>query len=90
MGDSKIEEDSTEVNCQPPPGGCGWVAKIDHGLEVPIIRDFKIRRQNGNENVKKQKKNRFNKQNNNFACASHLFVYFFAVFCTTTTTKCLI
>ena len=31
----------------------------------------------GNENVKKKKSNRFNKQNNNFARASHFFVHFF-------------
>ena len=34
--------------------------------------------------------NRFNKQNNNFAHASHFFVHVFPVFCTTTTWKCLI
>ena len=33
----------------------------------------------GNENVKK-KNNRFNKQNNNSARASHFFVHFFPVF----------
>ena len=40
----------------------------------------------GNKNVKK--KNRFYKQNNNFARASRFFVHFFACFCTTTTEKC--
>ena len=35
-------------------------------------------------------KNRFYKQNNNFARASRFFVYFFARFCTTTTWKFLI
>ena len=39
---------------------------------------FKIRRGDGNENVKKKK--RFNKQNNNFARASSICVHFFAVF----------
>ena len=41
------------------------------------IRDFKIqrrRRQRG-----RQKSNRFNNQNNNFARASRFFVHFFAV-----------
>ena len=33
----------------------------------------------GNEKVKKTN-NRFNKQNNNFARASHFFVHFFPVF----------
>ena len=37
-----------------------------------------------------QKKNRFYKQNNNFARASHLFVHFFARFFTITIKKCLI
>ena len=50
--------------------------------------DFTIRRRDGNENV--QNNNRFSRQNNNFALASHFFVHFFAVFCTTTTKNCLI
>ena len=36
-------------------------------------RDFQIRRRDGNENVKKR--NRFKKQNNNFARASRFFLY---------------
>ena len=36
------------------------------------------------------KKNRFYKQNNNFARASRFFGHLFARFCTTTTRKCLI
>ena len=50
--------------------------------------DFTIRRRDGNENV--QNNNRFSRQNNNFARASHFFVHFFVVFCTTTTKNCLI
>ena len=42
----------------------------------------------GNEKVKKN--NRFNKQNNNFARASHFFCTFLYRFYTTTTWKCLI
>ena len=43
-----------------------------------INRDNKIRRGDGNENVKNS--NRFNRQNNSYARASHIFVHFFAVF----------
>ena len=55
---------------------------------VNINRDFKIQWRHRNENVKKN--NRFQKQNNNFARASHFFSYIFSRFCTTTTWKCLI
>ena len=41
------------------------------------IRDFKIQRRDGNENVQNKG---FNKQINNFAHASRFFVHFFAVF----------
>ena len=41
------------------------------------IRDFKIQWCDRNENFKKN--SRFNKQNNTFACASCLFVYFLVV-----------
>ena len=41
-------------------------------------RDFTIRRRDGNENVKNN--NRFRRQNNSFAHASHFLVHFFAVF----------
>ena len=52
-----------------------------------IIRDVKIQRHHRNEKVEKKKQqqqtnndnNRFNKQNNNFARASHYFVHFFAI-----------
>ena len=57
-------------------------------LVVVVIRDFKIQRC-GRER-ERQKNNRFYKQNNNFARASHLFAHFFSRFCTTTTWKCLI
>ena len=40
--------------------------------------DFTIRRRDGNENVKNN--DRFSRQNNNFARASHFFVHLFAVF----------
>ena len=40
-------------------------------------RNFKIWRDDGNENVKKKK---VKKKKNNFAQASHYFVHFFAVF----------
>ena len=43
-----------------------------------INRDYTIRRGDGNENVKNS--NRFNRQNNSYARASHIFVHFFAVF----------
>ena len=54
------------------------------------IRNFKIQRPDGNENVKKTKKQKraklkgFNKQNNNFARGSHIFCTFLCRFCTTT------
>ena len=41
------------------------------------IKDFKIQRHG--QQRKRHKNNRFNEQNNNFACASH-FVHFFPVF----------
>ena len=53
-----------------------------------IIRDVKIQRDHRNEKVEKKQQqqqqtnndnNRFNKQNNNFARASHYFVHFFAI-----------
>ena len=53
-----------------------------------IIRDVKIQRHHHNEKVEKKNQqqqqtnndnNRFNKQNNNFARASHYFVHFFAI-----------
>ena len=43
-----------------------------------INRDYTIRRRDGNEHVKNS--NRFNRQNNSYARASHIFVHFFAVF----------
>ena len=43
-----------------------------------INRDYTIRRGDGNENVKNS--NRFNRQNNSYARASHIFVHFFALF----------
>ena len=43
-----------------------------------INGDYTIRRGDGNENVKNS--NRFNRQNNSYARASHIFVHFFAVF----------
>jgi len=53
-----------------------------HWIRTPGLaentRDFKIQWPNGNDNV--QENNRFNKQNNNFACASYFFVHFFAIF----------
>ena len=43
-----------------------------------IIRDFKIQRRGRQR--ERQKNNRFNQQNRNFARASHFFVHFFPVF----------
>ena len=43
-----------------------------------INRDYTIRRGDGNENVKNS--NRFNRQYNSYARASHILVHFFAVF----------
>ena len=47
------------------------------------VRDFKIQR-HGRQRERQKKKNsninRFNKENNNFARASHFFVHFFAAF----------
>ena len=43
-----------------------------------INRDYTIRRGAGNENVNNS--NRFSRQNNSYARASHIFVHFFAVF----------
>ena len=42
------------------------------------IGDFKIQRRGRQREG--QKNNRFNKQNNNFARATHFFVHFFPVF----------
>ena len=41
------------------------------------MRDFKIQRHGRQQ--ERQKNNRFDKQNNNFARASRFFVHFFAV-----------
>ena len=41
---------------------------------VELYREFKIQRRG------RQKNNRFNYQNNNFASATHVFVHFFLVF----------
>ena len=50
-------------------------------MTVCCLRDFiRSNDADGNENVKKKKQLRFNKQNNNFAGASHFFVHFFAPF----------
>ena len=43
-----------------------------------INRDYTIRRRDSNENVKNS--NRFSRQNNSYARASHIFVHFFALF----------
>ena len=43
-----------------------------------INRDYTIRRRDSNENVKNS--NKFSRQNNSYARASHIFVHFFAVF----------
>ena len=50
--------------------------------------DFTIPRRDGNENVKNN--NRFSRQSNNFASATHFVVSFRCRFCTTTTGNCLI
>ena len=42
------------------------------------VRDFKIQRRGRQR--ERQKNERFNKQNNNFARASRFFVHFFPVF----------
>ena len=59
------------------------LANKDASLE---IRDLKIQRRNGNENGQRERqrehlkqKNRFHKQNNNFASASSFFAHFFTV-----------
>ena len=51
-------------------------------------RDFKIQRRGRRR--ERPKSNRFYKQNNSFARASHFFCTFLSRFCTTTTWKCLI
>ena len=60
-------------------GGIGWMGfwGVEKALNniAYIILDPMTRWQQG-----LQKKNRFNKQNNNFPCASHLSVHFFAIF----------
>ena len=43
-----------------------------------VNRDFKIQRRGRQQ--ERQKNNKFNKQNNNFASASRFFVHFFARF----------
>ena len=45
---------------------------------LSVIRNFKIQRRGRQR--ERHKNNRFNKQNNNFARASHFFVHFFPVF----------
>ena len=53
-----------------------WVAVVTESSEGN--RDFKIQRRGRQR--ERQKSKRFNKQNNNFARASHFFVHFFPVF----------
>ena len=47
-------------------------------MTLVIIRDFEIQRRGRQR--ERQKYTKFNKQNNNFARASHYFVHFFPVF----------
>ena len=63
----------------------GPSGSYDKGM---INRDFKIQRRGRQREGKK--KNRFDKQNNNFARASHFFCTILSRFYTTTTWKCLI
>ena len=65
----------------------GWDAR---GLFRVLLgaSDFTIRRHVGNENAKNS--NRFSRQNNNFAGASHFFCTFLCRFCTITTWNFLI
>ena len=60
---------------------CSNVAKHVARLCFPFFRSFKIQRRDGNQ---KKKKNRLNKQNNNFARASKFFCTLLCRFCTTT------
>ena len=63
-----------------PPALVGYemiIANEAHSAEL-AIGTFKIQRRG--RQGERQKNNRFNKQNNNFARASHYFVHFVPVF----------
>ena len=68
--------------------GCGmdsWpteTKKAKIRVAAPGNSDFKIQRRGRQR--EREKNNRFNKKNNNFAPASRFFVHFLARFCTTT------
>ena len=79
MGDSKIEEDSTEV-VNRHPGDVGGSRKLTMVSKYRSLGTLRSDDKMATRTSKNKKNNRFNKQNNNFARASHLFVYFFAVF----------
>ena len=46
----------------------------------PSLTLWTLRTNDMDDNKKVKKSNRFNKQNNNFACAPHFFVHFLPVF----------
>ena len=79
MGDSKIEEDSTEV-VNRHPGDVGGSRKLTMVSKYRSLGTLRSDDKMATRTSKNKKDNRFNKQNNNFARASHLFVYFFTVF----------
>ena len=80
MGDSKIEQDSTEVGNrhQGEVGGSRKLSMVSKYQSLGTLRsDDKM----ATRTSKKTKQKTIGlMSNNNFAPASHLFVYFFAVF----------
>ena len=82
MGDSKIERDSTEVGNR-HQGEVGRSRKLTMVSKYQSLETLRSDDKMATRTSKNKKSNRFNKQNNNlsnFARASHLFVFFFAVF----------
>ena len=55
-------------------------SSFGYSLLAPYSQVGNLRSNNADDNENVKKNNRFNKQNNNFARASHFFVYFFPVF----------
>ena len=80
----KGEKPLRVTDCSSIEHACPCVAYVKTSNDITSsflagnIRDFRIHQRDGDKNAKKE--NTFNKQNNNLAHASHLFVQFFAIF----------
>ena len=71
-----IEKQENERNVRDPDVCSGFSLRGRRVVE--LYREFKIQRRG--RQLERQKNNRFNYQNNNFASATHVFVHFFLVF----------